>query len=61
MISGIKTVTSDMSSKTNNHCLDKSEIARVMLDYPDKQISRFDIGGVMLLIKNGRVMDPNHS
>ncbi|KED04104.1 dihydroorotase [Streptococcus equi subsp. ruminatorum CECT 5772] len=44
MISGIKTVTSDMLSKTNNHCLDKSEIARVMLDYPDRQMSRFDIG-----------------
>lgn len=58
MISGIKTVMSDMASKTSNRCPVKSEVAKVMLDYPDKQISRFDIGGVMLLIKNGRVMDP---
>lgn len=49
---------SDMASKTSNRCPVKSEVTKVMLDYPDKQISRFDIGGVMLLIKNGRVMDP---
>lgn len=35
---------SDMASKTSNRCPVKSEVARVMLDYPDKQISRFDIG-----------------